>query len=426
MTAQRRLKVHLDFGAGSTPLLLGECLWVASQKAAAFEWSEEALKSGYSLSPMHLPLRKGVIMASPNPFGGLHGMLNDSIPDGFGLRLMNHSLVSAGYNLDSVTPVHRLAWVGERGVGALTYKPVLSEGDNRQLMDVSELGIYAANADVENFKDIPEAAFKAGGSAHGARPKFWAAVSVDGTKIILGDNANIPTGFVPCLVKFPPARGDRNEPFYEAACLDLAQRHGVKAAQGRLLLHPHGAALAVERFDRLPGGARVFMQSLAALLNDDFRIPKLDYYHLEQVSARLCENSQSERIYRQACFNVALSMRDDHSKNFAFCMDKQGTWELSPAFDLCPNSGPSGWHTMTVCGIGTGINRGHLLSFADKLGLSQPLAYEGIDQALSASAEFEALAVSLGSQKAGAKNWAKNFKIIAKALAPTVVQGGCT
>ena len=95
MTAQRRLKVHLDFGVGSTPLLLGECLWVASQKAAAFEWSEEAFKSGYSFSPMHLPLRKGVIMAGPNPFGGLHGMLNDSIPDGFGLRLMNHSLVSA-------------------------------------------------------------------------------------------------------------------------------------------------------------------------------------------------------------------------------------------------------------------------------------------------------------------------------------------
>ena len=58
----------------------------------------------------------------------------------------------------------------------------------------------------------------------------------------------------------------------------------------------HGAALAVERFDRLPGGGRVFVQSLAALLHDDFLVPKLDYFHLAQVSARLSGVAESERI----------------------------------------------------------------------------------------------------------------------------------
>lgn len=424
MTSKQRLQVYLDFGTGSTPLLLGECLWVASKKVAAFEWGEDALKSGYSLSPLHLPLLKGVHMADPKPFGGLHGMLSDSIPDGFGLRLMNKSLVSAGFSLDSVTPLHRLAWVGERGWGALTYKPVISGAESRQLMDISELGIHAAKADVENFKDIPEAAIKAGGSAQGARPKFWAAVSDDGKTVILGDSPKTPQGFVPCLVKFAPAKGDQNEPFYEAACLQLAAKHGVKAARGSLLLHPNGAALAVERFDRLPGGGRVFMQSLAALLNDDFHVPKLDYYHLAQVSGKLSGTPECERLYRQACFHVALSMRDDHSKNFAFSMDQQGKWELSPAFDLCPSPGPSGWQTMSVSGIGKDINRGHLLSFADKLGLPQAIASDGIDQALSAANDFEALAISLGAQKAGAKNWAKNFKTIAKELAPTMAPAG--
>lgn len=414
----------MNFGQGSTPLHLGECLWVPSQKVAAFEWSEDAHKAGYSLSPLHLPLLKGVLMAEPKPFGGLHGMLNDSIPDGFGLRLMNKSLVSAGFSLDRVTPLHRLAWVGERGIGALTYEPGIFEGDSRQLMDISELGVHAAKADVENFKDIPETAIKAGGSAHGARPKFCAAVSDDGKKVILGDSPKIPSGFVPCLVKFAPARGDKNEPFYEAACLELAAKYGVKAARGRLLFHPKGAALAVERFDRLPGGGRVFMQSLAALLNDDFHVPKLDYHHLALVSAKLSGTPEGERIYRQACFNVALSMRDDHSKNFAFCMDQQGKWELSPAFDLCPNQGPFGWHTMTVSDVGIGVNRAHLLSFSEKLGLPQAVANDGIDQALSAANDFEALAISLGAQKAGARNWAKNFKAIAKELAPTMVPIG--
>jgi len=79
---------------------------------------------------------------------------------------------------------------------------------------------------------------------------------------------------------------------------------------------------------------------------------------------------------------------------------------------------------MSVSGIGKDINRGHLLSFADKLGLPQAIASDGIDQALSAANNFEALAISLGAQKAGAKNWAKNFKTIARELAPTMAPAG--
>ncbi len=421
MTASQRLRVHLDFGAASGPMPLGECLWVASQRLAAFQWGPEALASGLNLSPLHLPLVPGVHMATPTPFGGLQGMLADSIPDGFGLRLMDKSLASAGYGHGTATPIHRLAWVGSRGIGALTYAPVIESGEDRQLMELSELGEHAAKADVEDFKDIPEAAIRAGGSAHGARPKFWAAVSADGSKALLGDDTRTPSGFTPCLVKFAPARGDLNEPFYEAACLDLARRHGIDAARARLLSHPHGAALAVERFDRLPDGGRIFVQSLAALLNDDFRVPKLDYFHLAQVSARLSGAPEAERIYRQACFNVALSMRDDHSKNFAFCMDRTGRWQLSPAFDLCPSRGPSGWHTMTVADVGVDVSRADLLRFADKLGLSEAIAMDGIDQALSAASQFEYLAVSLGAQKTGSKAWGKVFAAIAKDLAPLTV-----
>jgi serine/threonine-protein kinase HipA len=419
-----RLQVHLDFGPGSTPLLLGECLWIPSERSSAFQWSASGLESGYRLSPLHLPLVNGVLKAPTHPFAGLHGIFNDSLPDGFGLRLMNRSLASAGYDLGRITPVDRLAWVGDRGLGALTYRPIVLGSSNRQLMDVSELGIHAVNAQADNFADVPDAVIKAGGSAHGARPKFWASVSSDGAKVILGDHLQTPDGFTACLVKFPPAVGDKSEPFYEAACLQLAEMVGVKAAKGRLLAHKHGAALAIERFDRLPGGGRLFVQSLAALLHDDFRFPKLDYHHLAQLSHKLSGVTDTERIYRQCCFNVALSMRDDHSKNFAFCMDKPGTWELSPAYDLCPNEGPSGWQTMAVSGECRDISRNHLLAFAEKLGLSISVAKDGIDKALSASSGFEALAVALGSQKSGARKWSKIFREIAKRLAPAVVAAG--
>jgi len=117
-------------------------------------------------------------------------------------------------------------------------------------------------------------------------------------------------------------------------------------------------------------------------------------------------------------------MKDDHSKNFAFCMDKPGLWELSPAFDLCPNDGPSGWQTMTVSEVGDRIERSHLLKFSEEMGLPSSVANDGIDKALSAASKFEALASQLGSQKAGANRWAKRFKAIAKDLAPKVVPVG--
>lgn len=413
--ANSRIQVHLDFGT-STPILLGECLWYAGQGVTAFQWSEQALALPFKLSPLHLPRQKAVILAKHEPFNGLHGLFSDSIPDGFGLRLMNNAFTTNGYALNSVTPVHRLAWVGSRGIGALTYSPVLGPSESRELIEISELGAYAQNADIDRFEDISVSALRAGGSAHGARPKFWASVHKDGKSIILGDGIPTQKDFTQCLVKFAPADGDVNEPYLEAACLQLASDHGLRAVKARLLQYSNGVGLAVERFDRSPGGGRTLTQSLAAILNNNFRIPSLDYDHIYQVSKVLSGEPESERIYRQACFNVSLSMRDDHSKNFAFLMDATGKWELSPAYDLCPCEGPSGWQTMSVSGHAQSIERGHLLQFAQRMGLPLSVATDGLDQAISAANQFESLAISLGAQASAAKKWSKSFAAIEKHL----------
>lgn len=412
-----RLQVHLDFGAAEEPILLGECVWYGRDQVAAFQWSDRSLALPFKLS-LHMPPNKPVVFARKDPFGGIHSLLSDSIPDGFGLRMMNNALKAAGHSLDTVTPIHRLAWVGNRGIGALTYAPAISSGDTNELTGIAALGAHAIKADLDNFVDIPKTVLMAGGSAHGARPKFWAAVHKDGKTVMLGDGLHAPKDFTPCLVKFAPARGDKNEPYFEASCLQLANKHGVPAAKARLLTHPAGAALAVERFDRSPGGGRVLTQSLAAILNDDYRFPKLDYEQLFQVSKMLSEQPEAERVYRLACFNVALSMKDDHSKNFSFLMDNTGHWQLSPAYDLCPNEGPSGWQTMSVNGEANQINRDHLLHFAKKIGLSDTVANDGIDHALCAANEFEELAISLGAVKSATKKWSKSFKDIEKRLAP--------
>jgi serine/threonine-protein kinase HipA len=418
---QPRLQVGLERGLGSARLMLGQCLWVSSSRAAAFEWSQEARAGGQELSPLMMPLGPGVQRAQHDPFSGIHPLFSDSIPDGFGLRLMNKGLQLAGYGLDQINPMHRLAWVGERGVGALTYEPVIEPKVEPLFTRIFEAAALAAQAEQENFQEMPKEAIRAGGSALGARPKFWAAVGPDPKQVVLGDLPQPPQGYTPSLLKFAPSRGDQNEPYFEAACLALANQHGVLAARGQLLHHAGGAALAVARFDRLLTGERVHTQSVAALLGINFREPTLDYVSLAQLARKLGGSADVERLYRQLCFNVALSMRDDHAKNFAFCMDARGQWSLSPAFDLCPSAGLglTQEHTTTLNGKGTGISRGDLQAFALAQGLTAKRAREGIENARAAASQFETLAVSLGATKAGAKRWAKSFKVIDALLKPS-------
>ena len=53
-------------------------------------------------------------------------------------------------------------------------------------------------------------------------------------------------------------------------------------------------------------------------------------------------------------FNVVARNQDDHVKNIAFLMDRNGTWSLAPAYDMTYNYQEGGdWtssHQMTVNG----------------------------------------------------------------------------
>ncbi|MEB0171636.1 MULTISPECIES: hypothetical protein [unclassified Undibacterium] len=59
----KRLAVHLDFGATAKPLLLGECIWVDSEKVAAFQWSAAAIAAGFNLSDLRVKPRRSEAVA---------------------------------------------------------------------------------------------------------------------------------------------------------------------------------------------------------------------------------------------------------------------------------------------------------------------------------------------------------------------------
>lgn len=110
------------------------------------------------------------------------------------------------------------------------------------------------------------------------------------------------------------------------------------------------------RFDRLAGGAKLHMQSLGALAHFDFN--QAGAYSYEQALQKIRElelpRTALEEQFRRMVFNVVARNQDDHVKNIAFLMNRQGDWSLAPAFDVTYSYNPSGaWtatHQMTLNG----------------------------------------------------------------------------
>ena len=94
-----------------------------------FEYAAAFLATGLNLSPFHLPFEPGLFEHSDHQFGPLPGLFDDSLPDGWGLLLMDRHFRSLGRNLAEISPLDRLSWLGSRTMGALTYHPPADRED---------------------------------------------------------------------------------------------------------------------------------------------------------------------------------------------------------------------------------------------------------------------------------------------------------
>ena len=94
----------------------------------SFEYDANFLKSGIQVSPIMIPLQRGIFrfpQLSLNSFHGLPGVLADSLPDKFGNAIIDAWLVSHGRSPDSFNSLERLCYTGTRGMGALEFFPLL-------------------------------------------------------------------------------------------------------------------------------------------------------------------------------------------------------------------------------------------------------------------------------------------------------------
>lgn len=331
------------------PVHIGTLTYELETKATFFQWSTEAEQRHLNLSPLQMPLSTGRWSSRdhdvPADYHGLPGMLNDSLPDGWGLYLMDQALARQSIPLDRITPATRLAFLGDRTWGSLSFRPVI-EGDSHTAVPLGVLGREMEATIEGHLDDVSAELLQAGSSPQGARPKVmvdcdasfeWARVS----------GGVLEPGLRAWIIKWASRDEPADAPMVEQVYMEVAADAGISVMPSRLLDIDGKTTFATERFDRRPTG-RVFCQSLGALLHFSHRAPGLDYGHIANVMDNLGMPRDAFReAYKRAAFNAAMSVRDDHAKNVAFCMGADGVWTLAPAFDLTYMAGPNGYHTLT-------------------------------------------------------------------------------
>lgn len=99
-------------------------LALTPEKKAAFEYADEWLKDGFSISPFSLPLKKQVFIPQKDYFHGLFGVFADSLPDTWGNILLDRILKKNGINADQMDILDRLAIVAlESSPGSHVWAP---------------------------------------------------------------------------------------------------------------------------------------------------------------------------------------------------------------------------------------------------------------------------------------------------------------
>ena len=349
-----------------------------------FEYTAEAMRQQLELSPRMLELNVSAYEDFPVHQMRLPGLVADSLPDGWGLLLMDRAFRRAG--LQSVSPLDRLAFIGDRAMGALSYEPAdpdtLPDEDVKLLDVAKQVQMVVDGADAEVLRRL----MLLGGSPHGARPK--ALVYYDPASGVMRTQAS--DNEEPWLVKFPANWEHKDTCAIEHAYAQLAVACGLEMPQTRYLdLDSRHAAFGIQRFDR-QNGMRVPMHTLAGFLHADFRIPSVDATtFLRATRAITRDEREVAKAFRRVVFNVAFNNRDDHVKNFAFCLDQQRQWKLAPAYDLTFNEGPGGEHQMDVCGEALTPGRAELMRLATVAAVPAAEASEIIDLIVSVASDLK-------------------------------------
>ena len=268
-------------------------------------------------------------------YEGLPRFLSGSLPDDWGNQVFSSWVESAGIRSHEITSVDKLAFIGKRGMGGFEFIPQMYTPASDDAVRLEEL--YALAKEIEasregtamNLQNNPgiNDLMSVGMSAGGKPPK--AIIAIDwSTGEIRSGQILLPESFTQYILKFKDSETWPTAEI-EYVYYQMATECGIDMEKSSLL-HVSGANhFLTERFDRKHGRKQhsATLRSLCGEITsyDDIfracRLLRLPYRDMEQ-------------LFRRAVFNYLAGVTDDHDKNFSFMMSENGTWKLSPAYDV--------------------------------------------------------------------------------------------
>ena len=376
-----------------------------------FEYSPDLRNLGVEISPYRMPLSGGVYSfpdLSLRSFHGLPGLLSDSLPDKFGNKVIAAYLRSRKLNPEDLTSIDRLAYAGKRGMGALEYRPaMLDDEDKAERIEVDSLAELAnavlkmredAKAElVEGMTDYAPI-LRVGSSAGGARAKALIGWN-EATGEVRSGQVKLPADFGYWLIKFDGLAGNGDKEGddkwgygrVEYAYHLMAKAAGIEMTECRLWNKRH---FMTRRFDRTADGDKLHMLTLGAMAHFDFNDPHVNSYEdAFDVTRKIVRDARAEeQLFRRMAFNVLAWNCDDHVKNIAYLMDRNGRWTLAPAYDECYAYNPAGaWtgaHQMSINGKRSDITLDDLIAVAPQANMRERKARQVIDQVRAAVADW--------------------------------------
>jgi len=367
-----RLRASLDFHDGQPPIGIGTLAWNDTERRAYVEWSDEVRERDLKISPFLVnDWTRLFTTDNPRAFHGLPAVFGDSVPDGWGRLLMDRELLGRDNVL--ARPMAHLAMVGRHGMGAMCYEP--ADETARRVSDLSLDYFARTSNDIEKIDhDVLSGLRAVSGGSQGARPKFVALLD-EKTGRYRDHRSEWHPGLKHVLVK-RAARDDLpSAVLIEAAYAQAARAAGIVMEETDAVRAANGERFfQTSRFDR-SGARRLHMQSAAALTDQDYRAGALTYANLFQISRSLHgDDRDAEQLLRRLAFNVAAVNQDDHAKNHAWLMTRDGTWSLSPAFDITHARSPSGYHAMGLSRDDMDMRPKTILSLAGRHGIEDARA----------------------------------------------------
>lgn len=383
---------------------VGRLAWHEPRKVAYFNYNPEFLRGNLDIAPLaasiHTPMSTRAIFGETERiYQKLPSFIADSLPDAWGNQLFEQWRKEQHISERSVTPLEKLAFIGKRGMGALEFVPEVDRGLATDKIDVKALAGLARKIveERESVSILPEetltmqSLIAVGTSAGGRQPKGIIAMNQETGEIRSGQ-IETDTGFDYYLLKF--GNKERSLAELEQTYYEMAMEAGIDMMESRLLEVEGTKHFLTKRFDRDQTG-KIHTQTLAAMNPE-----ACSYENLLTVCRKLhLPETDCQEVFRRMVFNILANNTDDHNKNFTFVMDREGTWRLSPAYDITYIFDTGGFmpnkdHCLMVGGKLQDISREDVISFASECGIRMPDNI--IRKVVSAVMKFRELAMKNG------------------------------